>query len=1752
MHNSNPGIVKPTTSFEYIVDNSVATANCIVDQFVHNSNQILLEKIVDPLGKETRFEYHDFASIMGDLPQIINITNSYSLASFSYVYRPGELDLIAATDGVTCAPIELLCERDSPLHSGRPYAYQTYAVVSHKRVRDHNNTEKLWTYDFEDLKVRSDQINFRSNFQYDKRYHRSAGYLKATVRGPMLLEDDAAPEMKVVHTQEYNIWGKVKKVVNRDKDGNRTSSTLSTYDEIKVFDGVANLNNITEHPDLVPETGMYDVARFYETREWPGDSFSEHYLNSYFIKKTQDIETVFDNGGQMATTTDYEYFDADHLGNTTSPGFEIMGISSPLTFQPSYKLFRQKTSYSTLADAFNKEEYFYLYDLINHTDHHTGNQPNGTILSQLYNNWKVRGMPFEVRTTSKSTADDTISHALYTIYGTNWGGSLNGKLYPKKIYQKVVPAHGNILRFSTGTLDPLFPYETLKLSKIFDRNENAQVLLESNIKGLKTETIYNSVGLPETTILGPGLNGEQRTTIVYNPDNTIQSLTDPNGTTLSYTYDSFLRLQETRRNGALIQDLTYSYWNGNPNLSPSFEERTDFNFVETNNYLSDTKSWYERAYVDPLGRPAAIIKEGVILENNIYDLWDRPVLQMKPQFGTAPVYGIPTGDAVHLNQNFDVAPRSRPLASAKYGESLSGGHTVNSDYSIISHTDLITDLTAAGQTVLPEGYSFFKVKTTDEDGKEVTTYTNQLGQIAATVTNNGTTATVFRYDSHGNAFEVINPLNQINNYHYNFLGQMYSSTTVDDGTTLFGYNSSGELVAQEFANGQKRLYQYDSFNRPVHQVNTQSTGILLDNEGMAWVTNSDFETTLNNLINSPTAKFEKKYYYNDYFSGGNYPANALPYLQNSMSNTLGRIAQTSSYDLDGILVENCFYSYDEDGFLKWEMKQFKEPNSTDKGRLVRIDYRDYNRQGSFEKQQVDLNCDGSLDVQYTFKYDNWNRLKKAFINYDDPDNTNGYKVVSYDYDDVIGAVQKKVYFDSTEDPGGGNNTGQCDNVIVDEVNYTYDQRFRLTDIASHLFDWKLYYDGNMDAQHTANFTANYNGNINASRAVYKQENTNNILLDLMTGPTIYNYQYDNLNRLINADARVIQTGDTPNTTPCGDASYVYDKIGNLTQLTRCNDPFNINYPNFIYDYDYAPGTNRLKTVTDEQGNIFSYRQDGSGNLNLDSKRGIQSVAYGRAHLPWKLQRQVGGNTQDTDYLYDTNDQRIFKSLTESGNSLNKEYYIRTSGGQELGVFDINNNALTWYFYGNERVAKIPHQVTLSFTPGDAEGSPYTCTSSAPICNEESSGAQNLSLTVLRNNWITDPNALSLPENLYRIRICSGQELHILDSELGYLSGPYLTLQTIPINSLGDIFTYTTGNGVPETTTNLSGILLQRTIDEDVWINGYAACDPFNDDLVEIINPPIPDLTYYLYDHLGNTRVVYFTDLDCNGAITYFSKNMIDYFPYGKVFREKSSEQEKYLTTQHERDVETGLDYRGARFYDADIARFLSLDPLAIEFASWSPYNYVLGNPVMLIDPDGEAPEDPPKFTHLIGVEFRGSYWLTGSYSVGIVFDSDNNYGLFNTFSAGGGVTFGGTISLITGVLTSDDIYEIEGLGMNAGLWAAGGIFPSIAIEGNLAFEIEDNPGWGTSDDLQDIDMGYTVGPLGVGAGFGFYADASYTYVNGGTREEVIDYLVQQLNDLGLNITQKEVTNLINQVHGNSIDNLPPGIEICHDEEACEN
>ena len=116
------------------------------------------------------------------------------------------------------------------------------------------------------------------------------------------------------------------------------------------------------------------------------------------------------------------------------------------------------------------------------------------------------------------------------------------------------------------------------------------------------------------------------------------------------------------------------------------------------------------------------------------------------------------------------------------------------------------------------------------------------------------------------------------------------------------------------------------------------------------------------------------------------------------------------------------------------------------------------------------------------------------------------------------------------------------------------------------------------------------------------------------------------------------------------------------------------------------------------------------------------------------------------------------------------------------------------------------------------------------------------------------------------------------------------------------------------------------------------------------------------DHLTGSNVV--------TTSTGVQEELMDYYPFGAIRLDEKvgtfSEQRKF--TGQEYDVDTGLSYMNARYYDGAIARFISQDPLEIvgfqttdqqKFVSvisnpqnWNTYSYALNNPLVATDPSG--------------------------------------------------------------------------------------------------------------------------------------------------------------------------------------------------------
>jgi RHS repeat-associated protein len=146
----------------------------------------------------------------------------------------------------------------------------------------------------------------------------------------------------------------------------------------------------------------------------------------------------------------------------------------------------------------------------------------------------------------------------------------------------------------------------------------------------------------------------------------------------------------------------------------------------------------------------------------------------------------------------------------------------------------------------------------------------------------------------------------------------------------------------------------------------------------------------------------------------------------------------------------------------------------------------------------------------------------------------------------------------------------------------------------------------------------------------------------------------------------------------------------------------------------------------------------------------------------------------------------------------------------------------------------------------------------------------------------------------------------------------------------------------------------------VNVNGVVQGDWFvNGGNVSYVVSSLSDTHFYFADHLGTVSLI----VNANGSIE--SKSEFD--PYGVEVDGNGWDANHYKFTGKERDIESGLDYFGARYYGSTMGRFLSPDwadkPEAVPYSDLSDpqslnlYGYVRNNPLKTVDSDGHDGED---------------------------------------------------------------------------------------------------------------------------------------------------------------------------------------------------
>jgi RHS repeat-associated protein len=125
--------------------------------------------------------------------------------------------------------------------------------------------------------------------------------------------------------------------------------------------------------------------------------------------------------------------------------------------------------------------------------------------------------------------------------------------------------------------------------------------------------------------------------------------------------------------------------------------------------------------------------------------------------------------------------------------------------------------------------------------------------------------------------------------------------------------------------------------------------------------------------------------------------------------------------------------------------------------------------------------------------------------------------------------------------------------------------------------------------------------------------------------------------------------------------------------------------------------------------------------------------------------------------------------------------------------------------------------------------------------------------------------------------------------------------------------------------------------------------------------------YYFSDNLKTASVI----TDSAGVI----KAESDYYPWGGELQFVNNDSNDYKFTGKKRDIETGLDYFGARYYSNGLGRWVSADwsaaPVPVPYAdfgdpqSLNQYGYVRNVPTTSADADGHDCEVCPKLVEKV-------------------------------------------------------------------------------------------------------------------------------------------------------------------------------------------
>ena len=390
--------------------------------------------------------------------------------------------------------------------------------------------------------------------------------------------------------------------------------------------------------------------------------------------------------------------------------------------------------------------------------------------------------------------------------------------------------------------------------------------------------------------------------------------------------------------------------------------------------------------------------------------------------------------------------------------------------------------------------------------------------------------------------------------------------------------------------------------------------------------------------------------------------------------------------------------------------------------------------------------------------------------------------------------------------------------------------------------------------------------------------------------------------------------------------------------------FSIKYPtsdSVSYTYD---NNGNLTKVTDTNGGVTNYTYDALNQVKTKNLPNGAESTYTYYKNGWLTQREetsIGASKQSYTYEYDKNGNRTKETKVSSGTTETTRYtydvlnqltsVVDKKGTRNYAFDEFNNRTIkeeigketTQYTYNNlNQLVETVQGATVTTYDYDKRGN---------IAEVEENGDT-------KQTYVFDSTNKMSKVVTYKDNTSGSGTRETVTTKYAYDGAGNRVNAKVELN--GSVTSNTTY--VVDRESSYNDIIMAKDS-----VSGKTSIFTFSDEVISVETSG--NISYYRTDEKNSVTDI----LDTTGKV----KATIEYDEYGVIANPEvvSTGGNIFAYTGHVYEESTGLYYAKARYYDAEIGRFVSEDSYrgeANDTASLNLYGYVKNNPVKYVDSSG--------------------------------------------------------------------------------------------------------------------------------------------------------------------------------------------------------